>query len=110
MVCAAMESSDLLTGSRDNGDPLTTNVHIGNLPSTVSDVALGHFCCKFGPVASLKVSFPLFSLPICLVTPFALQIMWPRGGNETSGGAGFGMVALRQNKATGLNGFVAFMR
>ncbi|MBW0478071.1 hypothetical protein O181_017786 [Austropuccinia psidii MF-1] len=89
---AALETAPYLSGgSRDTGDPLTTNVHVGNLPGTISEQSLGAFCVKWGPIASLK-------------------IMWPRSGSDNIGGAGYGMVAMRQNKSGGLNGFVSYMR
>lgn len=53
----ALETAPYLSGgSRDTGDPLTTNVHVGNLPGTISEQSLGTFCVKWGPIASLKVS------------------------------------------------------
>ncbi|KAG0141715.1 hypothetical protein CROQUDRAFT_663440 [Cronartium quercuum f. sp. fusiforme G11] len=89
---AALETAPYLSGgSRDTGDPLTTNVHVGNLPGTISEQTLGAFCVKWGPIASLK-------------------IMWPRSGSDNIGGAGYGMVAMRQTKSGGLNGFVSYMR
>lgn len=89
---AALETAPHLSGgSRDTGDPLTTNVHVGNLPGTICEQSLGAFCVKWGPIASLK-------------------IMWPRSGSDNIGGAGYGMVAMRQNKSGGLNGFVSYMR
>lgn len=97
----AMEAAP--PGSRDGGDPLTTNVHIANLPHEISDLALGSFCAsRFGPVASLKARprAPETRTPLT-----AAQIMWPRPGHELGPGQGF---AMRQRQ--GLNGFVAFMR
>ncbi|EGG07287.1 uncharacterized protein MELLADRAFT_85661 [Melampsora larici-populina 98AG31] len=89
---AALETAPYLSGgSRDTGDPLTTNVHVGNLPGTISEQTLGAFCVKWGPIVSLK-------------------IMWPRSGSDNIGGAGYGMVAMRQTKSGGLNGFVSYMR
>ncbi|KAH9814813.1 hypothetical protein DFH28DRAFT_969431 [Melampsora americana] len=89
---AALETAPYLSGgSRDTGDPLTTNVHVGNLPGTISEQTLGAFCVKWGPIASLK-------------------IMWPRSGSDNIGGAGYGMVAMRQTKSGGLNGFVSYMK
>ncbi|POW01227.1 hypothetical protein PSTT_12617 [Puccinia striiformis] len=89
---AALETAPHLSGgSRDTGDPLTTNVHVGNLPGTICEQSLGTFCVKWGPIASIK-------------------IMWPRSGSDNIGGAGYGMVAMRQSKSGGLNGFVSYMR
>ncbi|MBW0527435.1 hypothetical protein O181_067150 [Austropuccinia psidii MF-1] len=90
LVKLALETAPYLSGgSRDTGDPSTTNVHVGNLPGTISEQSLGAFCVKWGPIASLK-------------------IMWPRSGSDNIGGAGYGMVAIRQNKSGGLNGFVSY--
>lgn len=36
--------------------------------------------------------------------------MWPRSGSDAIGGAGYGMVAMRQSKSGGLNGFVSYMK
>ncbi|MBW0584952.1 hypothetical protein O181_124667, partial [Austropuccinia psidii MF-1] len=91
LVKLALETAPYLSGgSRDTGDPSTTNVHVGNLPGTILEQSLGAFCVKWGPIASLK-------------------IMWPRSGSDNIGGAGYGMVAIQQNKSGGLNGFVSYL-
>lgn len=79
------------TGSYDMGDPLTTNVHVGNLPANISEHALGAFFAEYGDIGSVK-------------------IMWPRGEDASLGGAGAGMTQFRKVKSAGLGGFVAFMR
>lgn len=79
------------TGSLDQGDPETTNVHVGNLPPNITEESLGNFFCKCGSIGSVK-------------------IMWPRSNINTGSLAGDGMTALRKNNAGGLNGFVAFMK
>ncbi|GAA5835915.1 hypothetical protein JCM11251_006601 [Rhodosporidiobolus azoricus] len=55
---AAREHAPVLTGSYDNGDPLTTNVHVGGLPLTVTEDALGKLFAQFGPVGSVKIMWP----------------------------------------------------
>lgn len=73
-------------GSHDNGDPLTTNLHVGNLPANVTTNSIGLHFAQFGPVASVK-------------------IMWPRDAV-----GGFGMASNVAATRGGLNGFIAFMR
>ncbi|EME28613.1 U2-associated protein SR14 isoform 2 [Galdieria sulphuraria] len=45
-------------GSHDSGDPLTTNIFLGNLnPSTTEETLLRTFG-RFGPVGSIKIMYP----------------------------------------------------
>ncbi|KAG8863522.1 hypothetical protein FRB96_008262 [Tulasnella sp. 330] len=74
-------------GSRDRGDPLTTNIFVTNLPMGVTEQSLGMFFAKHGPVGSVK-------------------IMWPRG--DAVGGPG-GDITARRGKAAGMSGFVSYM-
>ncbi|EIW83124.1 hypothetical protein CONPUDRAFT_136269 [Coniophora puteana RWD-64-598 SS2] len=83
---AAYESQ---SGSKDRGDPETTNLFVANLPSHVTEQALGMFFARHGPVGSVK-------------------IMWPRG--DAAVGPGGDMTASRRNKSAGLSGFVSFMK
>lgn len=83
-----MESQS--TGTRDFGDPLTTNVCALNLPANISEKALGDFFCQWGDIGTVK-------------------IMWPRG-EESTGGAGGGITAYRNTKSSGLIGFVCYMK
>lgn len=66
----------------------TTNLYISNLPQGIGEDSLGNFFAKYGPVGAVK-------------------IMWPRGDEDTSIGAG--ITSSRRSKA-GLSGFVAYMR
>ncbi|RPD74305.1 hypothetical protein L226DRAFT_553395 [Lentinus tigrinus ALCF2SS1-7] len=77
------------SGSKDRGDPETSNVFVANLPPHVNEQALGNFFARAGPVGSVK-------------------IMWPRG--DASHGPGADMTATRRNKNAGLSGFVSFMK
>ncbi|KZT26721.1 hypothetical protein NEOLEDRAFT_1155466 [Neolentinus lepideus HHB14362 ss-1] len=77
------------SGSKDRGDPETTNVFVANLPPHVNEQALGSFFARCGPVGSVK-------------------IMWPRGDNTV--GPGADMTATRRTKNAGLSGFVSFMK
>ncbi|KAI0075111.1 hypothetical protein K474DRAFT_1691944 [Panus rudis PR-1116 ss-1] len=77
------------SGSKDRGDPETTNVFVANLPQHVTEQSLGMFFARCGPVGSVK-------------------IMWPRG--DASQGVGAEMTASRRARSTGLSGFVSFMR
>ena len=65
----------------------TTNLYISNLPQGIGEDSLGNFFAKYGPVGAVK-------------------IMWPRGDEDTSIGAG--ITSTRRSKA-GLSGFVAYM-
>ena len=60
---AAREHAPVLTGSYDVGDPLTTNLHVGGLPTNVTEQSFGKLFAQFGPVGSVKVrrSSPLVS-------------------------------------------------
>ncbi|GAA5965537.1 hypothetical protein JCM21900_004153 [Sporobolomyces salmonicolor] len=83
---AAREHAPVLTGSYDQGDPLTTNLHVGGLPANVTEDSLGKLFAQFGPVGSVK-------------------IMWPRmetGQINTAASTGF--------MGRKLGGFVAFLR
>ncbi|OCH95143.1 hypothetical protein OBBRIDRAFT_831241 [Obba rivulosa] len=77
------------TGSKDRGDPQSSNVFVANLPPHVTEQSLGIFFARVGPVGSVK-------------------IMWPRG--DATHGPGADMTASRRNKNAGLSGFVAFMK
>ncbi|KAI5121581.1 hypothetical protein M0805_000760 [Coniferiporia weirii] len=78
------------SGSKDRGDPLTSNVFVANLPANVNEMALGNFfASRCGPVGSVK-------------------IMWPRG--DATQGPGADINATRGKKNVGLSGFVSFMR
>ncbi|KAL5485377.1 hypothetical protein ACEPAI_8019 [Sanghuangporus weigelae] len=78
------------SGSKDRGDPLTSNVFVANLPANVNEVVLGNFFAQHcGPVGSVK-------------------IMWPRGGPSV--GPGADITAARSNRTVGLTGFVSFMK
>lgn len=55
-ILAATDSRGGATGSRDTGDPATTNVCFLNLPANVSEKALGEFSSQWGDIASVKVS------------------------------------------------------
>ncbi|GBE81127.1 hypothetical protein SCP_0308530 [Sparassis crispa] len=77
------------SGSRDRGDPETSNVFVANLPPYVNEQSLGNFFARVGPVGSVK-------------------IMWPRG--DATIGPGADMTASRRSKNAGLSGFVSFMK
>ncbi|TBU33831.1 hypothetical protein BD311DRAFT_784792 [Dichomitus squalens] len=77
------------SGSKDRGDPETSNVFVANLPPHVNEQTLGTFFARAGPVGSVK-------------------IMWPR--SDASLGPGADMTATRRNKNAGLSGFVSFMK
>ncbi|TFK73938.1 hypothetical protein BDN72DRAFT_834269 [Pluteus cervinus] len=77
------------SGSKDRGDPQTSNVFVANLPQHVTEQTLGQFFAKYGPVGSVKV-------------------MWPRA--DGTSGPGADMTASRRTKNTGLSGFVSFMK
>ena len=46
------------TGSYDDGDPTTTNLHVGNLAPTVTENVLAEMFQKYGPLHSLKIFWP----------------------------------------------------
>ncbi|KAG9316395.1 hypothetical protein JVU11DRAFT_2428 [Chiua virens] len=77
------------SGSKDRGDPETSNLFVANLPSNVTEQSLGQFFARHGPVGSVK-------------------IMWPRG--DGSSGPGSDMTTSRRNRNAGLSGFVSFMK
>jgi len=77
------------SGSKDRGDPETSNVFVANLPPHVTEQTLGNFFARCGPVGSVKV-------------------MWPRG--DATVGPGGDMTATRRTKNAGLSGFVSFMK
>ncbi|KAF8070642.1 hypothetical protein FPV67DRAFT_1561398 [Lyophyllum atratum] len=77
------------SGSKDRGDPQTSNVFVANLPPHVTEQTLGNFFARVGPVGSVKV-------------------MWPR--TDASIGPGADMTASRRTKSAGLSGFVSFMK
>jgi len=85
---SAMAAWEKNRGSHDVGDSETTNLYISNLPNGISEASLGNFFAKIGPVGAVK-------------------IMWPRGDEDTSIGAG--ITTTRRSKA-GLSGFVAYMK
>ncbi|KIK67195.1 hypothetical protein GYMLUDRAFT_238518 [Collybiopsis luxurians FD-317 M1] len=76
------------SGSKDRGDPQTSNIFVANLPPNVTEHALGTFFARVGPVGSVK-------------------IMWPRG--DGTAGPGADMTVSRRSKNSGLSGFVSFM-
>lgn len=43
-------------GSRDFGDPLTTNVCVLNLPANINERVLGEFFAQWGDLGTVKVS------------------------------------------------------
>ncbi|KAI0051920.1 hypothetical protein FA95DRAFT_1580392 [Auriscalpium vulgare] len=85
----AMAAYEGQSGSKDRGDPQTSNVFVANLPPHVTEASLGNFFARVGPVGSVK-------------------IMWPR--TDATQGPGADMTATRRNKNAGLSGFVSFMR
>ncbi|GAW04294.1 SR140 protein [Lentinula edodes] len=46
------------SGSKDRGDPQTSNVFVANLPPNVSEQSLGSFFARVGPVGSVKIMWP----------------------------------------------------
>ncbi|KAF8844644.1 hypothetical protein BDN67DRAFT_962567 [Paxillus ammoniavirescens] len=77
------------SGSKDRGDPETSNLFVANLPSNVTEQSLGQFFARHGPVGSVK-------------------IMWPRG--DGTSGPGSEMTVSRRSRNAGLSGFVSFMK
>ncbi|KAG0309539.1 U2 snRNP-associated SURP domain-containing protein [Dissophora globulifera] len=49
---------DYKMGSRDTGDPKTTNLYIGNINPTVNEEQLCMEFAKYGPIASIKIMWP----------------------------------------------------
>jgi U2-associated protein SR140 len=47
-----------LASSMDDGDPTTTNLYVGNLPSEVTEQVLADNFGKFGDLASIKIMWP----------------------------------------------------
>ncbi|KAG7098780.1 hypothetical protein E1B28_000687 [Marasmius oreades] len=84
----AMAAYEGQSGSKDRGDPQTSNIFVANLPPHVTEQSLGNFFARVGPVGSVKV-------------------MWPR--NDASTGPGADMTTSRRSKNSGLSGFVSFM-
>ncbi|KAI9508225.1 hypothetical protein F5148DRAFT_1198407 [Russula earlei] len=82
----ARSSYEGQSGSKDRGDPETSNVFVANLPPHVTEQSLGTFFARMGPVGSVK-------------------IMWPRG--DGASGPGADMTAARRNRNSGLSGFYA---
>lgn len=73
------EFSSIPKGSHDHGDPLTTNLYIGNInPKMTEEMLCQHFG-KFGPLASVK-------------------IMWPRTEEERSRNRNCGFVAFMRRR------------
>ncbi|KAI0305712.1 hypothetical protein B0F90DRAFT_1808891 [Multifurca ochricompacta] len=85
----ARNSYEGQSGSKDRGDPETSNIFVANLPPHVTEQSLGNFFARMGPVGSVK-------------------IMWPRG--DSAFGPGADMTAARRNRNSGLSGFVSFMK
>ncbi|EUC64142.1 RNA recognition motif, putative, partial [Rhizoctonia solani AG-3 Rhs1AP] len=79
---AAYESQ---SGSRDRGDPATTNIFVANLPTNIDESSLGMFFARIGPVGSVK-------------------IMWPRSDPQHPPGSDISTSARR-----GMSGFVSYM-
>eukprot|EP01134_Creolimax_fragrantissima_P006963 CFRG6963T1 len=46
-------------GSRPDGDPTTTNIYVGNLSGTANEEMLCRIFGKYGPLASVKIMWPL---------------------------------------------------
>jgi RNA recognition motif-containing protein len=70
-VCAA--------AAETGGDPVSTNLYVGNLNPTINEEALGREFAKFGPLASIK-------------------IMWPRTEEEHRRGRNCGFVAFMKRQ------------
>ncbi|KAK0195388.1 hypothetical protein F5146DRAFT_1100904 [Armillaria mellea] len=85
----ALAAYDGQSGSKDRGDPQTSNVFVANLPHHVTEQSLGVFFARIGPVGSVK-------------------IMWPR--TDATVGPGSDMTTTRRTKNSGLSGFVSFMK
>ncbi|KAJ8662758.1 hypothetical protein O0I10_001722 [Lichtheimia ornata] len=45
-------------GSHDIGDPLTTNLYVGNINPAVNEMMICHEFGKYGPIASVKIMWP----------------------------------------------------
>ncbi|XP_070538987.1 U2 snRNP-associated SURP motif-containing protein-like isoform X3 [Ptychodera flava] len=70
---------DYTSGSHDAGDPLTTNLYIGNINPKMTEEDLCREFGKFGPLASVK-------------------IMWPRTEEEKARNRNCGFVAYMNRK------------
>ncbi|KAI9313204.1 hypothetical protein BX666DRAFT_2063447, partial [Dichotomocladium elegans] len=46
------------TGSHDVGDPMTTNLYVGNINPIVTEIMLCQEFAKHGPIASVKIMWP----------------------------------------------------
>ncbi|KAF8933829.1 U2 snRNP-associated SURP domain-containing protein [Dissophora ornata] len=55
---ARSNQDDYKVGSRDTGDPSTTNLYIGNINPTVNEEQLCMEFAKYGPIASIKIMWP----------------------------------------------------
>ncbi|KDQ21589.1 hypothetical protein BOTBODRAFT_123385 [Botryobasidium botryosum FD-172 SS1] len=86
---SALAAYESQRGSKDRGDPATSNIFVSNLPSNITEATLGNFFAKHGPIGSVK-------------------IMWPRG--DPVGGPGSDINHTRRAKSAGLSGFVSFMK
>ncbi|GAA94621.1 uncharacterized protein L969DRAFT_94591 [Mixia osmundae IAM 14324] len=85
---SALAAQEAHMGADGFADPMTTNLHLGNLPPHLNEEVLGHFAAKqVGPVGTVK-------------------IMWPRSDEFV---VHSGMLGQSSKRAQGLNGFVAFM-
>ena len=67
-------------GSFDTGDPLTTNLYLGNLSPMITEDLLCREFGVFGPIASVK-------------------IMWPRTDEERDRGRHCGFVSFMDRKS-----------
>ncbi|KAJ7772581.1 hypothetical protein DFH07DRAFT_733862 [Mycena maculata] len=76
------------SGSKDRGDPQTSNIFVANLPPHVTEQSLGIFFARCGPVGSVKIMWPRTDVPAAPVTD----------------------MNSRRPKSSGLSGFVSFMK
>ncbi|EJD52558.1 hypothetical protein AURDEDRAFT_82199 [Auricularia subglabra TFB-10046 SS5] len=83
---SSLAAMEVQSGSRDRGDPETSNLFVANLPVHITEATFGNFFSRHGPVGSVK-------------------IMWPR----SDGGQGPG-ADITSARRTGLSGFVSFMK
>jgi hypothetical protein len=67
-------------GSFDNGDPTTTNLHLGNLSPLITEDLLCREFGVFGPIGSVK-------------------IMWPRNEEEKARNRNSGFVSFMDRKS-----------
>ncbi|KAJ7594034.1 hypothetical protein C8J56DRAFT_1002045 [Mycena floridula] len=81
----AMAAYEGQSGSKDRGDPQTSNLFVANLPAHTTEPSLGMLFARAGPVGSVK-------------------IMWPRADVMP------GPAADRRTKTSNLSGFVSFMK